>query len=37
MDEAKDHDGGEQARDHDHTEPAAEASATLHLGRCSLE
>jgi uncharacterized protein YbjT (DUF2867 family) len=37
VDKAKQEDGGKQARGQDHTEPEAEASATLHLGRCSLE
>ena len=37
VDEAEDEDGGEQARDQSHTEPETEASATLHLGRRSLE
>ena len=37
VEKAKHDGGGEQARDQDRTEPEAKASATLHLGRCSLE
>jgi uncharacterized protein YbjT (DUF2867 family) len=37
VEKAKHDDGGEQARDQDRTEPEAKASATLHLGGCSLE
>jgi hypothetical protein len=37
VDKVEDEDGAEQGRDQDRTEPEAEASPTLHFGRCSLE